>query len=162
GAQDGRRAQQGRGIPDCRGRRGRRCLCRGLREVLEEDWGVDEIVGSGAPAGCRQLSPHLRHAGRKPARTSCEAAQVPASESWRKAVKIGMCMFLWTTKVTKKHEPLLKDIKAAGFDGVEIPIFEGTKDDYSRLGERLDRIGLGRTAVSAMGDPGMNLISPDA
>src|SRR5690606_38005989 len=35
-------------------------------------------------------------------------------------------------------------------------------DDYSRLGERLDRIGLGRTAVSAMGDPGMNLISPDA
>ena len=77
-------------------------------------------------------------------------------------MKIGMCMFLWTTKVTKKHEPLLKDIKAAGFDGVEIPIFEGTADDYSRLGERLDRIGLGRTAVSAMGDPGMNLISPDA
>ena len=31
-----------------------------------------------------------------------------------------------------------------------------------RLGELLDRIGLERTAVSAMGDPAMNLISPDA
>jgi D-psicose/D-tagatose/L-ribulose 3-epimerase len=77
-------------------------------------------------------------------------------------MKIGMCMFLWTTNVTKKHEGLLKDIKATGFDGVEIPIFEGTPDDYKRLGEMLDRIGLERTAVSAMGDPAMNLISPDA
>ncbi|MGN6146543.1 MAG: sugar phosphate isomerase/epimerase family protein [Mesorhizobium sp.] len=77
-------------------------------------------------------------------------------------MKIGMCMFLWTTNVTKKHEPLLRDIKAAGFDGVEIPIFEGTPDDYARLGGMLDRIGLQRTAVSAMGDPAMNLISPDA
>jgi D-psicose/D-tagatose/L-ribulose 3-epimerase len=71
-------------------------------------------------------------------------------------------MFLWTTNVTKEHEPLLRDIKATGFDGVEIPIFEGTPDDYKRLGAMLDTIGLQRTAVSAMGDPGMNLISPDA
>lgn len=77
-------------------------------------------------------------------------------------MKIGFCMFLWTTNVTKKHEPLLKDIKATGYDGVEIPVFEGTPDDYRRLGDLLDRIGLQRTAVSAMGDPSMNLISPDA
>jgi D-psicose/D-tagatose/L-ribulose 3-epimerase len=76
-------------------------------------------------------------------------------------MKIGFCMFLWTTHVTKKHEALLKDIKATGYDGVEIPIFEGTPDDYRRLGGMLDRIGLERTAVSAMGDPAMNLISPD-
>ena len=77
-------------------------------------------------------------------------------------MKIGMCMFLWTTSVGKKHEELLVDIKRTGFDGVEIPIFEGSPDDYRRLGAMLDRIGLGRTAVSAMGDPDMNLISPDA
>ncbi len=77
-------------------------------------------------------------------------------------MKIGFCMFLWTTSVSKKHEALLKDIKATGYDGVEVPIFEGTPDDYRRLGEMLDRIGLERTAVSAMGDPSMNLISPDA
>ena len=77
-------------------------------------------------------------------------------------MKIGFCMFLWTTNVTGKHRRLLKDIKATGYDGVEIPIFEGTPDDYKRLGEMLDRIGLERTAVTAMGDPQMNLISPDA
>ncbi|MDX8442912.1 sugar phosphate isomerase/epimerase family protein [Mesorhizobium australafricanum] len=77
-------------------------------------------------------------------------------------MKIGMCMFLWTTSVSKKHEALLKDIRATGFDGVEIPVFVGVPDDYKRLGEMLDRIGLERTAVSAMGDPAMNLISPDA
>lgn len=77
-------------------------------------------------------------------------------------MKIGMCMFLWTTNVSRKHEALLRDIKATGFDGVEIPIFEGAPDQYNRLGEMLDRIGLERTAVSAMGDPAVNLISPDA
>ncbi|TGP23503.1 MULTISPECIES: sugar phosphate isomerase/epimerase [unclassified Mesorhizobium] len=77
-------------------------------------------------------------------------------------MKIGMCMFLWTTSVSKKHEALLKDIKATGFDGVEIPVFAGQPDDYRKLGEMLDRIGLERTAVSAMGDPAMNLIAPDA
>lgn len=77
-------------------------------------------------------------------------------------MKIGFCMFLWTTSVTGKHEALLKDIKATGYDGVEIPVFAGTPDDYKRLGDMLDRIGLQRTAVTAMGDPSMNLISSDA
>ena len=77
-------------------------------------------------------------------------------------MKTGFCMFLWTTSVAKKHEPLLRDIKATGYDGVEIPVFAGTPDDYARLGDTLDRMGLERTAVSAMGDPNMNLISPDA
>jgi D-psicose/D-tagatose/L-ribulose 3-epimerase len=76
-------------------------------------------------------------------------------------MKIGMCMFLWTTSVGRKHEKLLRDIRQTGFDGVEIPIFEGKPDDYRRLGDLLDRIGLERTAVSAMGEPAMNLISPD-
>ena len=77
-------------------------------------------------------------------------------------MKIGMCMFLWTTHVTEAHEPLLRDIRATGFDGVEIPIFEGDTDHYARLGALLDRIGLQRTAVAAMGDPAMNLIGDAA
>jgi D-psicose/D-tagatose/L-ribulose 3-epimerase len=77
-------------------------------------------------------------------------------------MKIGFCMLLWTTNVTKKHEALLRDIKATGYDGVEIPIFVGTTEDYRKLGATLDAIGLQRTAVTAMGDPQMNLISPDA
>lgn len=77
-------------------------------------------------------------------------------------MKVGMCMFLWTTHVTRDHEALLRDIKATGFDGVEIPIFEGAPDHYKRLGALLDDIGLERTAVAAMGDPAMNLIGDAA
>jgi D-psicose/D-tagatose/L-ribulose 3-epimerase len=77
-------------------------------------------------------------------------------------MKIGMCMFLWTTHVTREHEALLRDIKATGFDGVEIPIFEGTPEHFADLGKLLDEIGLERTAVAAMGDPAMNLISAEA
>jgi D-psicose/D-tagatose/L-ribulose 3-epimerase len=76
-------------------------------------------------------------------------------------MKIGFCMFLWTTEVLPKHKQILTDIKATGYDGVEIPIFTGTPDDYARLGETLDRVGLERTAVSAIGDSAMNPISPD-
>ncbi len=77
-------------------------------------------------------------------------------------MRIGMCMFLWTTHVTQDHEALLRDIKATGFDGVEVPIFEGAPDDYARLAHLLDEIGLARTAVSAISDPGMNLIGDKA
>ncbi len=77
-------------------------------------------------------------------------------------MRIGMCMFLWTTHVTHEHETLLRDIKATGFDGVEVPVFEGDPDHYARLGGLLDRIGLARTAVAAMGDPAMNLIGDGA
>jgi len=73
-------------------------------------------------------------------------------------VKIGMNMFLWTTHVGHQHEALLRDIKATGFDGVEVPVFEGDVRHYQELAAMLDDIGLERTAVSAMGDPSMNLI----
>lgn len=76
-------------------------------------------------------------------------------------MKIGMCMFLWTTRLGPEHEALLADIRATGFDGVEVPVFEGTTADYAQLGHMLDRLGLARTAVSAMGDPAHDLISPD-
>jgi D-psicose/D-tagatose/L-ribulose 3-epimerase len=70
-------------------------------------------------------------------------------------------MFLWTTHVTREHETLLRDIKATGFDGVEIPIFEGDPEHFADLGNLLDDLGLERTAVAAMADPAMNLISAD-
>jgi D-psicose/D-tagatose/L-ribulose 3-epimerase len=71
-------------------------------------------------------------------------------------------MFLWTTHVGPQHDALLADIRATGFDGVEVPIFEGAPVDFVRLGQRLDGLGLQRTAVSAIGDPALDLISPDA
>lgn len=70
-------------------------------------------------------------------------------------------MFLWTTHVGPQHQSLLSDIKNTGFDGVEIPVFEGSTADFSATARMLDDIGLERTAVSAIGDPAQNLISSD-
>ncbi|MEM5470336.1 sugar phosphate isomerase/epimerase [Hoeflea sp. AS60] len=77
-------------------------------------------------------------------------------------MKIGMNMFLWTTHVGPQHEALLRDLKACGYDGVEIPIFEGEISHYQQLATMLDDLGLERTAVTAMGDPSMNLIGDAA
>ncbi|MEL7204702.1 MAG: sugar phosphate isomerase/epimerase [Pseudomonadota bacterium] len=77
-------------------------------------------------------------------------------------MKIGFCMLLWTTSVGEEHKGLLEDIKATGYDGVEVPVFAGTPDDYARTGEMLDALGLGRTAISVIPTPDMNIISEDA
>lgn len=77
-------------------------------------------------------------------------------------MKYGMNLLLWTPHVTADHEKLLRDIKKTGYDGVEFPIFEGDTDHYARMGELLDRIGLGRTVVSVLPSPEKSAISPDA
>ena len=76
-------------------------------------------------------------------------------------MKIGFCLLLWTPHVTMEHAGIIRDLKRAGYDGVEIPIFDGTPDHYARLGELLDKEGLGRTVVSAIGPSGKNPLSPD-
>jgi D-psicose/D-tagatose/L-ribulose 3-epimerase len=76
-------------------------------------------------------------------------------------MKIGMNLLLWTAKVGPEHYPLLKELKTAGFDGVEVPVFEGTTRDYRELGAVLRDIGLGATAVTVM-TPENNPISPGA
>jgi D-psicose/D-tagatose/L-ribulose 3-epimerase len=75
-------------------------------------------------------------------------------------MKTGFNLLLWTSHVTKKHEPILRSLKKAGYDSVEIPIFEGTPDHYSELGDLLDKIGLERSVVSVIG-AGKNPLSPD-
>jgi D-psicose/D-tagatose/L-ribulose 3-epimerase len=75
-------------------------------------------------------------------------------------MKFGFNLLLWTTHVTKEHLSVIKALKRAGYDGVEIPIFEGTPDHYAWLGNELDKLGLGRTTVSVLG-AGNNTLSPD-
>lgn len=76
-------------------------------------------------------------------------------------MKIGFCMLLWTTSVDDSHAALLEDIKATGYDGVEVPIFAGTPDDYARTARMLDGIGLGRTAISVIPELDANPLSED-
>lgn len=76
-------------------------------------------------------------------------------------MKLGMNLLLWTGAVTAEHFPLLARLKAAGFDGVELPVFGGTPADYKPVRSELDRLGLKCTTVTILTDE-TNAISPDA
>ena len=76
-------------------------------------------------------------------------------------MKIGMNMLLWTADVTEEHYPLMAELKAGGFDGVEL-MLNPERDTAHReaLSAELDQMGLGRTVVFAP-DESANPISPD-
>ncbi len=76
-------------------------------------------------------------------------------------MKLGMNLLLWTGGVTSEHFPLLAKLKAAGFDGVEIPVFGGTPADYKPVRAELDKLGLKCTTVTILTKE-TNAISPDA
>lgn len=76
-------------------------------------------------------------------------------------MKFGMNMLLWTGTVGDEHWPVLEKLKAMGYDGVELPIFDLNPDRFAALGKRLDNLGLERTAVTCRGGDD-NPISPDA
>jgi D-psicose/D-tagatose/L-ribulose 3-epimerase len=76
-------------------------------------------------------------------------------------MKTGMNLLLWTGHVTEEHFPLLAKLKAAGFDGVEIPVFDGDVSHFRHLRSELDRNGLECTTVTIV-PPDANPISPDA
>src|SRR5437762_2990443 len=76
-------------------------------------------------------------------------------------MKTGMNLLLWTTHVTAEHFPLLAKLKQTGFDGVELPVFEGDAAHYRSLAAELKKQGLGCTTVTVVG-PDANPISPEA
>ncbi len=76
-------------------------------------------------------------------------------------MKTGMNLLLWTTHVTDSLFPLLGKLKATGYDGVEIPLFEGDAAHYKTIAAELKKQGLGCTTVTVVG-PDANPISPDA
>jgi len=73
-----------------------------------------------------------------------------------------MNLLLWTGDVTEEDLPVIGQLKEMGYDGVELPLFEaGDLPRYQKLGEHLDDLGLGRTAVTILGADA-NPISPEA
>jgi D-psicose/D-tagatose/L-ribulose 3-epimerase len=77
-------------------------------------------------------------------------------------MRYGMNLLLWSDDVCdERWMPLLGRLKAMGFDGVEVPVFNLDPKRYAALGRRLDDLGLLRTAVSARGASD-NPISADA
>ena len=65
-------------------------------------------------------------------------------------MKIGFNMFLWGPSITLAHRPAFEAVKAAGYDGVEVPVIAGQMEDYQALAALLDDIGLERTTLTVL------------
>ena len=74
---------------------------------------------------------------------------------------LGFNLLLWTTHVTDEHFPLFAALKKAGYDGVELPIFEGEPEHFARLGRLLEEEGLRCTGVTVLPDAQHSSISAD-
>ena len=74
---------------------------------------------------------------------------------------LGFNMLLWSTHITEEHFPLFAGIKRAGFDGVELPIFEGTPEHFQKVGQAIRDNGLRATAVAVIPDGERNCVSAD-
>jgi D-psicose/D-tagatose/L-ribulose 3-epimerase len=61
--------------------------------------------------------------------------------------------------VTEAHYHLFEPLKAAGYDGVELEIFEGDPAHYGRIAQMLRDTGLESTAVTIIPDPEHSPIS---
>lgn len=77
-------------------------------------------------------------------------------------MKVGFNMLLWTTHVTEGDFGILESLKKVGYDGVEIPIFEGDVAHFAKVGRAIKDNGLGCTSVTVIPDEEHNPISADA
>ena len=70
-------------------------------------------------------------------------------------------LLFWCGHFTDEHVPLLATLKKVGYDGVELPIFEGSPEHYRKVGRRIRDHGLRCTAVTVMPDPARDCASAD-
>ena len=76
-------------------------------------------------------------------------------------MKYGMNLLLWNSVITEEHFPVIEQLKAIGFDAVELPMFDLNADTFSKIGAKLAELELGATAVTVCTNEA-NPISPDA
>ena len=76
-------------------------------------------------------------------------------------MKYGLNLLLWTDRMHDGMVPVVERVKSLGYDGVEMPIFELNEPLHRQWGQRLDALGLERTAVTVR-NAGDNPISPSA
>jgi D-psicose/D-tagatose/L-ribulose 3-epimerase len=75
-------------------------------------------------------------------------------------MRFGMNLLLWTAHTTAEHFPLFAKLKQAGFDGVEMPLFQGDEAHYKKIGQELKNLGLACTTVTCCSAEA-NPVSPD-
>jgi D-psicose/D-tagatose/L-ribulose 3-epimerase len=76
-------------------------------------------------------------------------------------MKYGVNTFIWTANFDSSNLPLLPRIKKAGFDGVEVPLFNPVQFAVADIRRGLKENGLECTICSVL-TGGMNMISDDA
>src|SRR5437762_1771942 len=76
-------------------------------------------------------------------------------------MKYGVTTYLWSADFTPQHFSILPSIKAAGFDGVEIPVFRPSQFAAREIRRGLDAAGLECAVACALVD-GLSLASDDA
>lgn len=76
-------------------------------------------------------------------------------------MKIGFNLLLWTAHVTEADFHLLETLKKVGYDGVEVPLFDGDVAHYKKLGQALRDNGLGATTVTVMPDTAHDITRAD-
>ncbi len=76
-------------------------------------------------------------------------------------MQIGFNLLLWATHITEADFHLFETLKKVGYDGVEVPLFEGEKAHYEKLGRALQDNGLGATTVTVMPDTAHDITRAD-
>src|SRR5687767_12013052 len=76
-------------------------------------------------------------------------------------MRIGMNRLLWTSHVTEAHFTILDRLAGSGFDGVEVPIFEGDEKHYQNVGRAIERTGMKCSTITVC-IPDASPISADA
>jgi len=64
--------------------------------------------------------------------------------------------------LTQEHFGLFETLRATGYDGVEIPLFEGDPAHYQEVARALQDNGLACTASTVIPDEAHSPISPQA
>lgn len=75
-------------------------------------------------------------------------------------MKLGINLYLWADDMHDGLMPVLESLKRIGYDGVEVPIFDLAEAGWARWGQRLDELGLQRTANTVIA-PEHDPVSPD-
>ena len=75
-------------------------------------------------------------------------------------MKYGINLYLWADDMHEGLLPVLESLKRMGYDGVEVPIYDLNPDKWKRWAERLDDLGLERTANTVIA-PEHNPLSDD-
>jgi D-psicose/D-tagatose/L-ribulose 3-epimerase len=75
-------------------------------------------------------------------------------------MKFGVNLFIWTAHFDASHLPLLQRIRSGGFDGVEVPMYQGRHFQVRALRFGLADTGMECTICSILTD-GLSIISSD-